>query len=98
MFRIGLDIIIPYKKQKNQIDYVEKTWAVSENKSIEIQISKFGIGYTVLCFDLRVRTFTSHAGLTLELGILNRNLIFSFIDNRHWNYEEGRYNREGEED
>lgn len=96
--RFGIDISIPYKKWSGQHDYIEKTWAVSKNKSIELQVSRWGHSYTILCFDLMLRTFQSHAGVILEFGMFNRNIIISFIDNRHWNYSEGRWCKPGEDD
>lgn len=98
--RIAIDITIPYRYRKNvaQHDYIEKTWAISKNKSVELQVSRFGNGYTILCFDLMLRIFQSHAGVMLELGMLNRVIILSFIDNRHWNYSEGRWCKPGEDE
>jgi len=37
---LSFSISFPYKKRKEQVDYLEKTWSISKNKSLELQISK----------------------------------------------------------
>jgi hypothetical protein len=40
----------------------------------------------------------SHAGLAIEMGLLGYSFLFNFYDNRHWNYDAGRYFQYNEEE
>lgn len=98
MIRFCFDLTIPYRKRFPQKDYVEKTWVLSKNKSLEVQISKWGMGYTLIGLDFHIRPFQSHSGVFAEIQLLNMSLIINFFDNRHWNYSEGRWCKPGEDD
>lgn len=65
-----------------------------KNKSWEIQIDKCS---DIIGFELRITTRQSHAGIFLSFGLLGYDVIFQVYDNRHWNYEEGRWMRYSEE-
>lgn len=86
---LSFNISFPYKKQKSQKDYVEKTYAITKNKSLEIQVSKWGHSYTLVGLMIRPSWYSSHSGLMIELEMFNYALIVNFCDNRHWDYEEG---------
>jgi len=74
---------------------------LSRNKNFEIQ---FDIGW---CFNTADSPFRlslehkikqCHPGLIINFGLFYIfNLIFSFYDSRHWNYEENRFYHPGEE-
>jgi hypothetical protein len=94
---LSFNISFPYKKQKKQIDYVEKTWSISKNKSLELQISKWGHSWTLFGIIINPSWYRSHSGFMIELEVFNYAMIVNFYDNRHWNYEEGRWCRDDEE-
>lgn len=95
--RVALAISFPYKKQIDQKEYFEKEWSLSTNKALSIQVSRWGHGYTLFSIDIHLRRYSSHAGLFVELELLNRAIIIDFFDKRHWNYTEGRWCLPGEE-
>jgi hypothetical protein len=65
-----------------------------KHKFIELEVLE---DTTILSFHFRWATRQSHAGLMIELGILGYSFLFNFYDNRHWNYNEGRWMRYSEE-
>jgi len=70
---------------------------LSENKSFEIQISKFAIS-ELLNVSLDLHWWgTDHAGPELYIHLLGLYLGIKVYDHRHWNWEEGRWYRAGEE-
>lgn len=72
-----------------QHDYIEKTWRVTKNKSLEVQLSKAGNGLVGLSF--RWDTRCDHAGLMIDLNLFRHFFIINLYDNRHWNHDENRY-------
>lgn len=68
-----------------------KCWAGEtpfKHKFWEVQIMKSD---DILAVDARVTTHCDHAGAELWVGILGYAINLHFYDNRHWNYEEGRW-------
>ena len=63
-----------------------RSWAVNQNRTLEIQFDCYDYELLGLSFDLRW-TGQSHAGPDFELNILGYNLRISLPDNRHWNRE-----------
>lgn len=94
---LSFNISFPYKKHKKHIDYVVKTWSISKNKSLELQISKWGHSWTLFGIRISPSWYRSHSGFEVELELFNYAMIVNFYDNRHWNYEEGRWCRDDEE-
>ena len=66
---LSLNISFPYKKLKKQIDYVVKTWSLSKNKSLELQISKWGNSWTLFGISISPSWYRSHSGFEVELEI-----------------------------
>lgn len=95
MIYLRFSLSWPYKKQKSQIDYVEKTWTITKNKSLELQISKWGHSWTLIGIEFRPSMYQSHSGLFLELELFNYSIILNFCDNRHWDYKEGKWEEYG---
>lgn len=80
-------------------DYFLFNRPVSENKFVEIQLSKMSYDSTLIRFSVDLTwTGSSHAGPNFDLTLFG--LIFSIAlrDRRHWHYEEGRWERDDEED
>lgn len=59
-----------------------------KHKYWEVQILK---NDNLLRFEFGFTIREDHAGANLELGLLGYEIHFTLYDNRHWNYEEGRW-------
>jgi len=59
-----------------------------KHKFVEIEVIK-NDNLLRLEFDYTIKQ--DHAGCNLELGLFGYEIHFTFYDNRHWNYEEGRW-------
>lgn len=78
-------------KNKRQIDYFCIEKMVTKHKFIETQLSRFPIG---TIFDITIDTRwrgQSHAGPNIDITLFGFGFILAFRDNRHWNYDEGRW-------
>lgn len=62
----------------------------------EIQFSKIGEDLLGFTFSFNP-TGRDHAGLYIEFNFLGRMLAFDIHDSRHWNSEEHRWYKPGEE-
>jgi hypothetical protein len=86
-FRFSIDW--PWSKHLGgQKDYYNRTWKVSENKSFEIQFTKWGSMNEL--FEVVIDTGwigSDHAGLKFQLTIGPLFLSLDLYDNRHWNYD-----------
>ena len=59
-----------------------------KNKFIELEITQdCNLISIMVSYTMR----QSHAGLTLEAGLLGYCLHFTFYDNRHWDYNKNQY-------
>jgi len=90
LFRFGKDI------GETRWDYcLDKR--VIENKSFELQASLFP-AHAVLDFQVDLHWWGGdHAGPEIILHLMWFYLGIKLYDHRHWNYEEGRWYRDGEE-
>lgn len=66
-----------------------------KNKFIELEVLK---DPSIVAFSFRLAGRQSHGGLYFDLGLLGYSFNFNFYDNRHWNYEAGRYFKYSEEE
>jgi hypothetical protein len=89
MINFSFNISWPWFTAAPMVDYFDKTWRVSKNKSLAIQLSK--LGKTLIGFSFHWLSRNDHAGVMLELSLFRHFLIIEFCDNRHWNHEKGRY-------
>lgn len=78
-----------FKSMDRQIDYIEKSWKLSKNKSLEVQLSKAGKSLIGASFRWDVKT--DHAGVMFDFNLFRYFFVINFYDNRHWNYDENRY-------
>ena len=69
-----------------------KTWTLSKNKSIELQIDWCN-GWTAICgFNFNITTRRDHPGAALSFEILKLLYIgVVFYDHRHWDHENNTY-------
>jgi hypothetical protein len=65
-----------------------KSWKVTENKSIEIQLIRDS---SLLGLTTQLRNKGDHPGFRFSLSILFITFDFQFYDGRHWDYENDCY-------
>ena len=70
-------------------DYFFKTWKLTKHKYLELQATRGGD--ELIGGSFRLSFNEDHAGLMIELSLFRRSIYFQIYDNRHWNYETGRY-------
>lgn len=93
MINFSFSLINPWSKRwKNVWTYSYNT--PFKNKFLELEVHKDS---TLISFMFQLSTRQSHGGLSMELGLFGYSFNFNFYDNRHWNYEAGRYFNYGEE-
>ena len=85
MINLNFNISWPFKEISRR-DYIEKSWKLSKNKSVEVQLSRGG--NSLLGINIRLDIYgADHAGLKFELEFMRHFLIVDLYDNRHWDYE-----------
>lgn len=87
MINLSFNIRNPFSDRWNCI----KSWAGTtpfKNKFWEAQVDKTA---DIIGFEFRLTFRQDHAGLFLSFSLFGHDVIFNFYDNRHWNYEEGRW-------
>lgn len=95
-FRLELISLPKTIKMPSWINW-SRYWKISKNKGFEAQLTQFGLTNV---FELIVSTNwygEDHAGPKINLTILGLYLGLEFQDGRHWNYDEGRWYFDGEE-
>lgn len=92
MISFSFNIRNPYSQQFKNL--WNKMWYVYTNKYAELEVYRDS---SFLSFNFSWTIRQSHAGLDIELGLLGYCLHFNLYDNRHWNYEAGRYYKYSEE-
>jgi hypothetical protein len=81
-FRFGVANPFKFKEFRN---IWNRSWTVTENKTLELQFYRYA--YEVFNCDLDlVWKGSDHAGPNFELNILGWNVRLGLIDNRHWDY------------
>jgi hypothetical protein len=61
------------------------------NKYFEIQIGRLKDSCSYLDIHIKWNKNTHHAGLGFGIEVLSYFLAIDIYDNRHWNYEESRW-------
>ena len=69
-------------------------WYVYTNKYAELEFYKDS---SLLSVNFNWTIRQDHAGIDIEIGVLGYCVHFTVYDNRHWNYEEGRWMQYSEE-
>lgn len=73
-------------------DYVCKSWMITENKFLEVQITRWGILDTIIDFSFEIGfTGEDHAGSEFCLTLFNYYFGIQFRDKRHWNYDKNQW-------
>ncbi len=69
---------------------------ITKNKAFEGYVG-FDNDYAWFSFVTRWTKNTDHAGFFFEIMLWKFHMYFEIHDTRHWNYDEQRYFKEGEE-
>ena len=88
MINFSLNIRNPWYKEWSNTLFAKPYVTPFKNKFVELECYKDG---HLLSFMLSWTIRQSHAGFDFEIGLFGYNFHFNFYDNRHWNYEEGRW-------
>ena len=88
MINLSLNIRNPWHKGWSNNVFNRAYATPFKHKFIELECYKDG---HILSFMLGWNIRCDHAGFDIELGLFGYNVHFNFYDNRHWNYEEGRW-------
>ena len=78
------------------IGFSNKVFILLSSRDIGFELS---ILYALFHFEFRVAWKTSHAGVSLWLGLLGFDVGLHFYDTRHWDYENDQwevYEEDGE--
>ena len=94
MIKFSISIINPRAKDSAKQFGWYKTGRLTARKSWEISIYR-GSVYNLLSFeaDFSLRG-KDHAGLTLSIFLFGLDISAKIYDNRHWNYESGKWREE----
>lgn len=99
MFKITASLSNPFFKEMDtpQMDFYYWEGPVFSTKALSVQVSKFEASELFsFMVDLNWRG-SDHAGPKLDIGMLGLNFMIDFYDTRHWNYEQNRWYKHGEE-
>ena len=82
MIGVFLKVTNPFKHKPWQ-DIYQGSWKVSENKTLELQFSRYA--YYLFEFNLDLRwSGRDHAGPEFGINILGWDMRIALVDNRHW--------------
>ncbi len=92
MLSLSINLRNPFSQRFKNL--WNRIWYVMEHKYAELEVYQDS---SLLSINFNWTIRQSHAGLDIELGLLGYCVHFNFYDNRHWNYEAGRYYKYSEE-
>lgn len=87
MLTLNLGIRLPINIQFENV-WNKTFYTPFKNKMVELEIYKDNVLASVF-FDFSIGQ--SHAGVSIDVGLLGYNFRFNFYDIRHWNYTEDRW-------
>jgi hypothetical protein len=93
MILFSLIIRNPFKLKQfnnNQKDLFFFYKGISKNKTFEFQVFYSMMNLLEINFDIII-TGRDHAGIELEVGLFGLNFVISTKDNRHWDYENNKW-------
>ena len=91
MIRFGFGIAWPFRHRDKQKHFVLFEKHIAAHKYFELQFSQFGLDQLIeFDLDLNWRGH-DHAGPRLELSLFGYFFAVKIYDNRHWNYDENRW-------
>ena len=83
-----------FVKQHSFHNLANKTFSVTENKTIELEC--YRQTQMLFEFDFFWHSKADHPGLNMTVFLFCHALSFNFYDNRHWNNKENRWCKPGE--
>lgn len=96
MIYFDFSIRNPWAKDADSVDYFVKEERLTENKSYCLQCSRMS-PYNILKINIDLAWRGSdHAGLEFIFEIFGYALMLNIYDNRHWNYDTGRWQTDEE--
>ena len=87
MIRIDASIRNPFKHKPFKNIWT-RAWKVSKNKTLEVQIYRYGYNLAELTVDTYWQG-EDHAGPRFDLGIFGWYFTVNLHDNRHWDFVKG---------
>lgn len=84
----GFNIANPFSKAKSNSPIYHIFGKITKNKSWEFEINKDD---KIITINISLSFRTDHAGLNLAFGIFGYCLHFEICDNRHWDYDNNRW-------
>ena len=80
-------------------DWFFRDWNLTRHKNFEVQIGRWDkmINVLELELDARLRGH-DHAGIRFSFGVGPFYIYLNMYDDRHWNYNENRWFKPGEDD
>lgn len=86
MINLNFSISNPFSNEfKNLFCKADQLY---KNKFWEFEVYRSQILFE---FGFNITTRCDHAGIDLTLGLFGHTIHLNIYDNRHWNYDEGRY-------
>lgn len=89
MIYFNLNLSLPIKRSQKELYYFDKP--ISKNKAFSIQIDYERQMLLSLGFSWVLKQ--CHSGPNLEFGLLGLSVILNLYDQKHWNYEEDRWEK-----
>ncbi len=97
MLHFNLTLRSPWKwtglQTRLSKDYVEFDRPITENKCVSLQVSRWNMDYPYIV-GLSVRLSwrgEDHAGLFVDLTLLDHSVIVNLYDRRHWDDEADKW-------
>lgn len=87
MINLSFNLTNPWSKRWKNV-WNKLILTPHPSKCIELEVYEDN---TIVSFMFRWAIRESHAGVTIDFGLLGYSVSFQFYDIRHWNYEAGRY-------
>lgn len=90
VINLRFSLSLPSKTIPIHKDYFYKNGHFFGHKNWDLQISK--MGNQLIGFEFSFHpSCRDHAGLKIEFALFKHVIILDISDNRHWNYDEGRW-------
>lgn len=93
MIYFGFNITNPWSKRWSNV-WNKVITTSNPSKCIELELYKDN---TIVSVMFRWAIRQSHAGVTIDVGLLGYSVSFQYYDIRHWNDDAGRYYKYSEE-
>lgn len=94
MINLQLQILNPTKYRIKGFRSLFSWYRILGYKTLEFQVTRDSL-YELFCFSICISwEGESHAGPRIELYILSLGFSFSFLDNRHWDFDKNCWKKD----